>query len=452
VSVIIIGGGEIGRFIAEKLIEEDQQVVIIEKNERLADELAEELDAKIVVGNGASPGVLREAGIGGADLVLAVTNSDEVNLLATLLAGIKAPQAKRIARIREPEFDIQDEAVRKKLDVDLVINPDREAAETILRILEVPGALEMTDFFDGRLKLVGAKVRRSSELVGKPLREFKELGEGGPCLMAAILRNQQIVIPSGETKLMPDDEVYFAAEADRVQEGLRILGHRGEKTGSVLIQGGGFIGMHLASALERRGVNVKIAEKDTKLCSQLSRSLDKAVILHAEATDQDFLEEENIDRMDAFIAVTKDDEDNILSALLAKRMGCHTAITLSHNRAYMKLLSRLDIDVVVNPRQLASNTILHFIRKGKVLHASSILDLAEFIEVEALATSAIVKKPISDLGLPKGVIILSIRRGEGIMVPHGATVVEPGDRLLMIARRESIDKLEKMITVGMEYF
>jgi trk system potassium uptake protein TrkA len=176
------------------------------------------------------------------------------------------------------------------------------------------------------------------------------------------------------------------------------------------------------------------------------------VILNAEASDQDFLEEENIDRMDAFVAVTKDDEDNILSALLAKRLGCPLTITIAHNRAYHRLISAVGIDVVVNPRQLTSNTILHFIRKGNVLHASSIMDAAEFIEAKALPTSLLVKKPIHELGLPKGVIVLCIKRGEEIMVPGGDSVIEEGDRVLFIATHGAIGKLEKLIEVGMEYF
>jgi trk system potassium uptake protein TrkA len=452
VSIIIIGGGEIGRFIAEKLIEQKKEVIIIEKSDRAIDALEEELDAKFVAGNGAAPHVLREAGISGAEMVIAVTDSDEVNLLACMLARMEAPLAKRVARVRDPQFDVEEETILGKLNLDLVINPDKEAARAILRMIEMPGTLDVMDFFGGRLKLVGAKVKRTCEFVNRPLSQCKELGGQGACLLGAIVRGGELIIPTGESRIMPKDHVYFVAQPQRVPDIMRLFGHESDRASSIMISGGSFIGMNLAQALEKTGTNVKVVESDPKLCSLLSRNLNKAVILNASASDQDFLEEENIDRMDAFIAVTKDDEDNILSALLAKRLGCQLTMTLSHNRAYHRLISAVGIDAVINPRQLASNTILHFIRKGNVIHASSIMDAAEFIEVEALPTSAIVKKPVKDLKLPKGVIVLSIQRATGLEVPGGDTVIEPGDRVLFIATHNAIGKLEKLIQVGFEYF
>lgn len=451
-SVLIIGGGEIGRYIAEKLIELKKEVIIIEKNERVLDELEEDIDAKFVLGNGAAPLILREAGVSSSEMVIAVTDSDEVNLLACLVASMEAPLAKRVARVRDPHFDAEEENILRQLNLNLVINPDKEAARAILKILQIPGTLDVMEFFDGGIKLVGAKVKRQCEFINRPLKQCKELGGQGSCLLAAIVRGGQLIVPTGESKIMPKDQVYFVAESDRVHEIMKLFGHEREKASSIMISGGSFIGMNLAQELESSGASVKVVESDPKLCSVLSRNLDKSVILNAEASDQDFLEEENIDAMDAFVAVTKDDEDNILSALLAKRLGCPLTITLSHNRAYHRLISSVGIDVVVNPRQLTSNTILHFVRKGNVIHASSIMDAAEFIEAEILPTSEIVKKPIHELNLPKGVIVLCIKRGEEITVPGGDAVIEEGDRVLFIATHESILKLEKLIEVGMEYF
>jgi len=452
VSILIIGGGEIGRYIAEKLIDLKKEVIIVEKDERVVDELEEDLDAKFIVGNGAAPLILRQAGIGGAEMVIAVTDSDEVNLLACVLSSMEAPLAKRVARVRDPHFDAEEDTILKKLNLNLVINPDKEAARAILRILQVPGTLDVMDFFDGAVKLVGAQVKRQCEFINRPLSQCKEFGGQGSCLLAAIVRGGELIVPTGESRIMPKDQVYFIAKSKRVGETLKLFGHESDKVSSIMISGGGFIGMNLAQELEGAGANVKVIERDPKLCSVLSRNLDRSVILNAEASDQDFLEEENIDKMDAFVAVTKDDEDNILSALLAKRLGCPLTITISHNRAYHRLISSVGIDVVVNPRQLTSNTILHFVRKGDVLHASSIMDAAEFIEAKALPTSLIVKKPIHELGLPKGVIILCIKRGEEILVPGGDSIIEEGDRVLFIATHDAISKLEKVIEVGMEYF
>ncbi len=451
-SILIVGGGEIGQFIAEKLIQERKEVVVIEKDERILDEIEETLDCKFIAGNGAAPQILHEAGLKNAEMVIAVTDSDEVNLLATMLAGMEAPQAIRIARIRTPEFDIEGEKLQQDLRINLMINPEKEAARAVLRILEIPGATDLLTFFDGSLKLVGTTVRRTSPIINRPLKELDRLRQERNFLIAAVFRSGQLIIPSGETKIMPGDNVYFVGQSKHVREGMALLGHKEERAGTIMIHGGTFIGMNLAENLEREGLSVKIIEPDAKICSALSRVLDKSVILNAIATDEELLEQENVKQMDAFVAVTKDDEDNILSALLAKRMGCPLAIALSHKSAYQQLITAIGIDVVVNPRELANNAILHFIRKGKVLHASSLREAAEIIELEALETSELVGKPLHALKLPKETIILSLKRNEELIVPHGETSIEPGDRVLLLGRRDAMRKIEKFITVKPEYF
>ena len=451
-SILVIGGGEIGQFIADKLIQEKKEVVIIEKDERVLHEIEESLDAKFVVGNGAAPQVLREAGLKNAEMVIAVTDSDEVNLLATILAGMEAPQAIRIARIRNREFDIEETRFQEQFRINLVINPDREAARAILKILEIPGATDMLDFFDGRVRLVGTTVRRTSPVINRPLRDLARLREERHFLIAAIFRGGQLIIPTGDNKIMPGDNVYFMSAAKNIQAGMRLLGHKGEKAGDIMIHGGGFIGMNLATSLENKGINVKVIEPDSKICSVLSRQLNKSVILNAAGTDQDVLEEENVSQMDAFVAVTKDDEDNILSSLLAKRLGCPLAVALSHKSAYQPLISAIGIDVVINPRALTNNAILHFIRRGKVIHVSCLREDAEIIEAEALETSDLVGRPIRRLKLPAGSLVLSIKRGEKLIAPWGDTVIETGDRVLLLARRDAIPKIEKIIVVKLEYF
>ena len=451
-SILIIGGGEIGTFIADRLIREGKEVVLVEKDERVVDELKEELDAKVICGNGAAPRVLREAELGKAEMVVAVTDSDEVNLLATMLAGMEAPQAVRIARIRSREFDIEGESLQHDLRINLVINPDKVAARAILRVLEIPGAIDLMDFFDGKVKLVGASAQKTSPLINRPLKDLTKLWEDGRFLVAAVFRHGEFILPAGDSRIHPGDVVYFVSQSEHVPDGMRLLGHRGERAHDVMVAGGGFVGLNLAAGLEKKGINVKVVEQDPRLCSVLSRSLSRSVILNATATDQDFLKEENISGMDAFVAVTRDDEENILSALLAKRLGCQLAVALSHKAGYLPIISSLGIDVVLSPRQLTIDGILHFIRKGKVLQASSLRDEAEIIEVEALETTDLVGKPIKDVKLPKGVLILSVKRKETIVVPWGDTVIEPGDRVLMLAGRDAVPKVEKFITVKLEYF
>ncbi|MBT3181988.1 MAG: Trk system potassium transporter TrkA [Deltaproteobacteria bacterium] len=451
-SILIIGGGEIGQFIAEQLITEKKEVIIIEKDERVIDEIEESLDVKFVLGNGAAPHILQEAGLSEAEMVIAVTNSDEANLLATILAGMEAPQAIRIARIRNPEFDIEEEKLQENLRIDLLINPDKEAARAIRKVLQVPGAFDTLDFFDGGVKIVGTKVKRESPLIDRKLKDLNSLRDDGHFLVAAIIRNNELIVPRGNDSVQTDDVVYFAADSQYTTEGMKLLGYKRQKIDDIMIFGGGYIGRNLASALEKRGANVKLIESDPQLCSVCSRNLDKSVILNAQGTDQEVLQEENIQKMDAFIAVTKDDEDNIISSLLAKRMGCPFAIALSHKSSYQALISSIGIDVVINPRQISNNRILHFIRKGKVLHVSMLQSGAEIIEVEALATSALVGQPIHKMKLPLDVLVLSIKRNGKITVPWGNTIIEPGDHVLLMARREAVPKLEKFLTVTLEYF
>lgn len=451
-SILIIGGGEVGQFIAEELIREKKGVVIIDKSERVIDEIQENLDAKFILGNGAAPHVLHEAGLNKAEMVISVTDSDEVNLLTTILAGMEAPQAIRIARIRSPEFDIEEEKFQHDLNINLVINPDKEAARTIRKILQVPGSNDILDFFGGKLRVVGTKVKSESILIGKKLKELNKLREEQHFLIAALIRGGDFIIPTGEDEIRNGDEIYFVAHIKNVFDGMKLLGYKREKIDDIMIHGGGFIGRNLAASLEKRGVKVKLIEPDPKICSTASRSLDKTVILNAPGTDQDLLEEENIDKMDVFVSVTKDDEDNIISSLLAKRLGCPMAIALTHKTAYQPLVSAIGIDVVINPRQLANSTILQFLRKGKVLHVSSLKSGAEIIEIEALETSDLVGKSLKKLKLPEGVLVISIERQGEIIVPWGDTTILAGDHVILIVKRDSISKLEKFMTVKLEYF
>lgn len=451
-SILIIGGGEIGLFIAEKLIEEGKEIVIIEKDERVVDQIKEELDAKVICGNGASPYLLRQAGLESAEMVVAVTDSDEVNLLATMLAGMEAPQAVRIARIRSREFDLEGARFKHDLHIHLLINPDKEVARAIARVLEIPGATDILDFFDGALKLVGTIVSPTSPLIDRPLKDLATLSAEGRFLVAGIVRDGMMTLPVGSSRIFPGDTVYFVADRRHVGEGMRLLGRRGEQARHIMIAGGGFTGLNLAAALEERGVSVKVVESDAQRCSALSRGLNRTTILNAQPTDQDFLREENIERMDAFIAVTRDDEENILAALLAKRLGCPMAVAVSHKTGYLPIISTLGIDIVLSPRQLTTNAILHFIRKGNVLQASAFGETAELLEAKALETADLVGEPIRDIHLPDGVLILSIQRQDDIIVPWGNTVIEPGDRVLLLALRKAIPKLEKFLTVKPEYF
>ncbi len=451
-SIIIVGGGEIGQYIAEQLIRENKEIVIIEKNEHIIANIQENLDAKFILGNGAAPTILNDADTKNAEMVIAVTDCDEVNLLANILAGMSAPQAIRIARIRNPEFDVEGENLQESLGIDLVINPDKEAAKAIENILQVPGSFNIIDCFNGRIQIVGTTAKSNSPILNTPLKDLSHLQDNGHFLIAAIFRNNQLIVPTGDNRILEDDCIYFAAKQKYISRGMHLLGYKKDKIRNIMIYGADFIGRNLALELENQGINIKLIDPQASNCSCATRVLDKSVILNANGTDQGFLEEENINNMDAFISVTKDDEDNIISALLSKRLGCPLAIALSYKTDYQPLISAIGIDVMINPRQIANSTILHYIRKGKVIHASAIRDDVELIEIEALETSEITGKPLSQLKLPPGVLILSVKRNDDITVPFGDTIIQPGDHALILSERSSIAKLEKLLTVKLEYF
>ncbi|MBU0506911.1 NAD-binding protein, partial [bacterium] len=313
-------------------------------------------------------------------------------------------------------------------------------------------AFEILNFFDGTLQIIGAKIKKESPLIGKKFFELAQIKEEHNFLIAGIQRKDLFLIPSGKSQIFEGDKVYFVTKKELAQKGMGLLGYKKEKFGKIMINGASFIGRNLASTLEAKGITVKLIEPDPHLCSIASRDLNNTLLLNAAGTDQEVLEQENIHKMDAFVSVTKDDEENIISSLLAKRLGCPVAISLSHKIEYLPLISSMGIDAVINPRQLTKNAITHFLRQGRVLNESQLTEFAEIIELEALETSDIVNTPIHKIQFPKPVLILSIKRNDEIIVPWGDTIIEPGDRVLLITQRRDVSKLEKFISVKLEYF
>lgn len=452
-SIIIIGAGQIGQFIASKLASENKDVIIIEEDESKIAGISEELDVQVIQGNGASPSTLKEAGLKDAQMLVAVTDSDEVNLLACMMSNLLTSVPVKIARVRDPEFyHIQNEETLKKLNIDMIINPDKVAADSILRVLSVPGSIEVINFFDDKMKIVGVKVKTESEITNTQLEKLRPLGKDKHLLISTIIRDGQTIIPSGKNQILPNDIVYFVTESDNIREVMKLFGFKSEKIRRVMIHGGTFIGLYLAKFLEDSDIQVKIIEPDQKKCSNLVRRLDKSVVLNDTATDQAFLTQENVKDMDAFISVTDDDEDNILSSLLAKRLGAPWTATLTTQISYIPLITAIGVDVAISPRLLSNSAILHFIRQGKVLSVSSLQEDIEILEIEALETSDIINIPIKKAKIPHEALIICIERGGEIIVPHGGTVILPGDRVLVQSTTKAIPRVEKLFTVKLEYF
>ena len=453
-KVVIVGAGEVGFHIASHLALEKKDVVVIDRDKAALRRVSDTIDVQTVQGSGSSPMVLEAAGIKEAEIVLAVTNSDETNLVACLVANILSPVTKKLARIRGSDFDryhqhFHDEAPH----IDTLINPEIEVVKTIDQLMSVPGAVDVGEFAGGKVKFVGVYLEAQSRLCGVRLADLPALlGEDRP-LIAAILREEQLIIPQGSDTLEAGDLVYFIAEENKLDRALEPFDKETATVRRVMVVGGGRIGLRVARLLESRSINTKIVEKSAERCAFLAEQLNKTIVLHGDGSDQGLLIEENIREMDVVLTLTDDEETNILASLLAKRMGARKAITKISKFSYFPLMKAIGLEQVVSPRLSAINSILQHIRRGKVLSAISIKgEQAEVIEAVAMETSDIVGKPLKNVPLPKGVLVTGIIRDGEVIIPSGESVILPDDRVIIFARRQAIPKIEKILAVKLEYF
>ncbi|MFP4087875.1 MAG: Trk system potassium transporter TrkA [Desulfobacteraceae bacterium] len=451
-KTIIVGAGEVGFHIAQKLSEENQDVVLIDMDPQQIKRVAEHLDIQAFLGSGTSPRILRDAGIPDADMLVAATDSDEINLIACLLAKNLNPYLIKVARVRNQEY-LQESQLfwPDMLGIDHIINPLSEMVNRIRSLMEVPGASEVVEFVDGRVKLIGFTVEKGSPFVGRKLlsldREEKKI------LIGAIVRENQVLIPRGEDIILEGDLVYVVVQNSRLQQTMQFFNIKSEALRRVCIVGAGQTGASLAKALDRTKISVKIIERDSDTCAMLSESLDHVIVINGDGTDKGLLEEENIKDMDFMVALTADEETNILISLLAKGLGTGKTIARVSKWSYIPLMTTIGIDIVVSPRLSAVRAILQHIRPGKIISVVPLKgEHAEAIEAEALETSDIVNIPLSKVKMPKGAIVGAIVRGEEIIIPQGDSIIRPKDHLIIFALQRVFPKLEKLLTVKLEYF
>ncbi len=453
-KIIIVGAGEVGYQIARRLSSENQNVVVIDLSEDALRRVADNLDVQVIIGSGSSPRVLKEAGIRDADILLAVTDSDEINLVACLMTSLISPATKKLARLRSSAFDMFHGTFQKETPhIDSIINPEIEVVNTIRRLMDVPGAIDVGDFADGAVKYVGIRLAKDSPLDGLKLIDFNDrFGDDRP-LIAAIIRDNDIIVPRGVNHIRSGDLIYFICKTARLDATLKLFGITPKPLRRVLIVGGGRIGERLARQIESESIGCKIIESDLARCQVLSEKLNKTVVLHGDGSDQKLFLEENIRDTDVVASVTSDDETNILVSLLTTSLGAKSSITRINKFTYFSLLSAIGIEKVVSPRLSAVSSILQQIRKGKILSAISVFgERAEFIEAIALETSDITNKPLKKLSFPKGAILVCIMRNEEIVIPSGESAVQPGDRIIMFAEKRAVRKLENLLTVKLEFF
>ena len=453
-KIVIVGAGEVGFHIASHLALENKEVVVIDKNADAIRRLSDHLDVQVVQGSGSSPVVLEGAGIRNAEVLLAVTDSDEANLVACLVANMLSPSTQKLARVRDGDFDRYHDHFRENAPhIDTIINPEIEVVKTIESLMSVPGAADVGEFADGRIKFIGIYLDKDSRLAGVKLAEIPDKITHIRLLIAAVVREEELIIPRGDDYLMPGDLVYFISEKDKLQETLAVFDKYQKPFQRALIVGGGNIGFRLAKSLEENSIYCKIIENNPDRCAEIAEGLNRTVVLCGDGSDQVLLAEENIKDIEVVVTLTNNEETNILASLLAKRMGAKKSIAKISKFSYFPLMKAIGIEQVVSTRLSAINTILRHIRRGKVLSDLSIKgEQAEIMEALALERSKIVDIPLKQISFPKGAIVAGIIRKDDIIIPTGDSVIRPGNRVIIFARRRAIPKVEKLLSVKPEYF
>jgi len=457
-KVIICGAGQVGFSIARYLAQEGNDVTIIDHSAEMTRKVSNTLDVKAVTGHASHPAVLEMAGAHDAELLIAVTHADEVNMVACQVGHSLFNITTKIARIRQQGYlDSQwaDLYTRDSVPIDVVISPEREIARAIARRLDVPGTFDMISLVDDKVKLVGVRIFENCPVIKTPLRQLTKLFPDLKVVVTGVVRGEKSFIPEADDQLDVGDEIYFVVDTDHLKRALSAFGHEEVEARRIVVFGGGNIGEFLVRQIEQehRNVNLKIIEFDKARAETVARSLKRSVVLQGSVLDAEILDEANVANAETVIAVTNDDETNILASLLAKRKGSKRVITLVNNESYMPLIPDLGIDVLVGPRAITVSSILHHVRRGRIHSAHSIREgFGELIEADAIETSGIVGKPLQDADIPEGVIVGAVVRDGKVIVPRGNTVIVTGDRVVLFALPDAVRQVEKMFSVRLEYF
>ena len=452
-KILIIGAGQLGYHTAEKLAREQNDVTIIEKDEMRSRYLLEHLDVQVVTGSGSSPDVLKYAGVEDADFLVAVTDSDEVNMVACLIAAAQAKTPRKIARIRNSQLLNHSRVFGQDfLNVDYSINPDEEVVAEIERLLEIPGSTDIANFCRSKVSVVGFRIPEESPIVGPTLSELWTKGTTkNKLLLAAIERDQKTIVPDGSLSLRSGDIAFVVHPSSRLEEIYPVIGLQPTPVKLVMISGATRIGVDLAERLQKDpSLTVKLIDPDRAKCTVLAERLDRTLVLCADPHNEDVLKEENIDCCDAFIACGAEDDTNVLISLLAKGLGARRVITMVNQVRYVSLVQAVGEHVALCPKLIAVSQIVQFIRRGKVVSLATFGDdEAEAMEVVALEGSKLIDTPLNQLKLPRGVIVGAIMSHDQMVIPNGETVINAGDRIVFFVQTAVRTKLEKLL-VGTE--
>lgn len=456
-KILIVGAGRVGASLAESLVSESNDITLIDPNPAILAELQDRYDLRTVVGNGIVPSVLRRAGAEDADMIVAVTRSDETNLVACRIAAKMFNVPRRIARVRSSE--LAEEAAllgEEGFNVDHVICPEQSVTDSIQKLIEVPEALQVIQFAEGLVTLVSVRAFAGGPLVSRPIEDFRKHLPNVDMRIVAIIRDNRHVPVDGYTMIQPGDEVFFICATQHMRVVMSELRRMIKPVTKVMIAGGGNIGLRLAKCLEN-DYQVKLIEADRKRCDDLARQLrSDTLVLYGDVTDEDLLYDENVEDVDAFIAVTNDDENNIMSSLLAKRMGARRVIALIQRKVYADLVQGGQIDIALAPSTATLSDLLRHIRRGDVVAVHRLRrGVAEAIETIAHGdpqSSKVIGRAIEKIQMPRGAVIGAIVRGDQVIMAHHDTVIQAEDHVItFVENRKLVPTVEKLFQVGVGF-
>lgn len=457
-KVIICGAGQVGANIARYLALENNDITVIDQSPELIRRLTDSLDVQGVVGHASYPDVMEKAGAANSDMVIAVTYTDEINMIACQVAHSLFNVPTKIARIRHQSYLDPIWAnlfSRDNLPIDVIISPEVEVAKAVTRRLRVPGAFEMIPLVDGKVQLLGVRCDEDCPLLHTPLRQLAVLFPELNIVIIGLVRDGKPFVPRRDEQMLAGDEAYFIVDSEHVQRALTAFGHEETEARRLIILGGGNIGFYLAERIEAEypWVHAKIVEENNERAQEIAGRLESTVVINGNVLDPVILEEANVGGCETVVAVTNDDETNILASLLAKRHGAQRTVTLINEGKFEPLMTTLGIDVVVSPRTITVSSILQHVRRGRIHSVHSLREgFGELIEAEALETTSLVGIPLEDCKLPKNVLLGAIVRKGEVIMPRGTTIVQPKDRVVLFAAADAIRKVEKMFSVSLEFF
>ncbi|MBS5887071.1 MAG: Trk system potassium transporter TrkA [Negativicoccus massiliensis] len=436
-KIVIIGAGKVGYTLAQRLSEEDHDVILIDENSERIDLIRSYLEAMLMVGNGANPGLLMDIGMEDTELFVAVTDRDEVNLLSCYIAK-QLGATQTIARVRAKEYILQNNnPALASLGLNLIINTEMVTANEVMQIIKMPNALDVENFANGKVRLLEIKARDNEDMLGQRIRDLEIPDK---VLIVGIFRHGRMIIPNGDDTLQMLDNVFFLGERQAIEGLEEELSTTRTRIQNVLLVGAGLVGRNLAILLEKANYHVKVIEKDYERCELLSAETDNVIVINGDGTDVDLLRDEEVGDYDAIVCLTDDDKLNLLVALMARHFGVQRTLVRVGRPEYIDLMEQVGIDIVFSPRLLTSNEILRQIRKGEVLSISSFEDSkAVALELKVTEQNPLVHRPLAEINLPGTTLLAAIVRGEETIVPNGRTVCEPGDQIVLFTLPEYSD-------------